>query len=42
MEEILNDLIKHLTTMLEINCDQKERLLEFVRAHQEYGPDIQA
>ncbi len=38
MEKVLNDLIKQLTTMLEINCSQKEKLLDFVKTHQEYDP----
>lgn len=38
MDKILKDLVKQLTTMLEINTSQKEQLMEFVRTHHDYDP----
>ena len=33
MENALNDLLKQLAVLLEINGSQKEKLLKFVRSH---------
>lgn len=38
MEKALNDLLKQLAVLLEINGSQKEKLLEFVRSHEDYDP----
>ena len=38
MEKALNDLLKQLAVLLEINGSQKEKLLGFVRSHEDYDP----
>ena len=38
MENALNDLLKQLAVLLEINGSQKEKLLGFVRSHEDYDP----
>lgn len=38
MKEILEDLLKQLTVMVEINSGQKQRLLAFVKEHPEFDP----
>ena len=38
MEKALNDLLKQLAVLLEINGSQKDKLLKFVRIHEDYDP----
>ena len=38
MENALNDLLKQLAVLLEINGSQKDKLLKFVRIHEDYDP----
>ena len=38
MENALNDLLKQLAVLLEINSSQKDKLLKFVRIHEDYDP----
>ena len=38
MENALNDLLKQLAVLLEINGSQKDKLLKFVRSHEDYDP----
>lgn len=38
MEKALNDLLKQLAVLLEINGSQKEKLRDFVRSHDDYDP----
>ena len=38
MENALNDLMKQLAVLLEINGSQKDKLLKFVRIHEDYDP----
>ena len=38
MENALNDLLKQLAVLLGINGSQKDKLLKFVRIHEDYDP----
>lgn len=38
MEKVLEDLVRQLAVLLEINGSQKEKLLDFVRSNDEYDP----
>ena len=38
MDKLLEDLVKQLKTLLEINVSQKEKLLDFVRSYEDYDP----
>ena len=38
MENALNDLLKQLAVLLEINGSQKDKLLKLVRIHEDYDP----
>lgn len=38
MDNVLEDLVRQLAVLLEINGSQKERLLEFAKKHDEYDP----
>ena len=38
MENAHNDLLKQLAVLLEINGSQKDKLLKFVRIHEDYDP----
>ena len=40
MENALNDLLKQLAVLLEINGSQKDKLLKFVRIDEGYGASL--